>query len=83
MQIDVGFGDAIYPEPEFASSPVLLPMGTPLIRAEPHEAASAEKSNGMVELDIRNRRMKGFNDIWFMANHWTFEVAQSRYPRFS
>jgi hypothetical protein len=37
----------------------------------------------MVELDIRNRRMKGFNDIWFMANHWTFEVAQSRYPRFS
>jgi PAS domain S-box-containing protein len=32
MQVDIGFGDAVYPEPEFASFPVLLPMEPPVIR---------------------------------------------------
>ena len=75
MQIDIGFGDAVYPEPELASFPVLLPMDAPLIRAYPREAAIAEKFNAMVVLDIRNSRMKDFYDIWFMANTWGFELA--------
>jgi hypothetical protein len=74
MQIDIGFGDAVYPEPEFASFPVLLPMEAPLIRAYPREAAIAEKFNAMVVLDIRNSRMKDFYDIWFMATTWNFEM---------
>jgi predicted nucleotidyltransferase component of viral defense system len=75
MQVDIGFGDAVYPEPEFASFPVLLPMKAPVIRAYPREAAIAEKLNAMVVLDIRNSRMKDFYDIWFMASTWTFEMA--------
>ena len=78
MQIDVGFGDAVYPEPELASFPVLLPMEAPLIRAYPREAAIAEKFHAMVVLDIRNSRMKDFYDIWFMANTWTFDMASLR-----
>jgi hypothetical protein len=78
MQVDIGFGDAVYPEPEFASFPVLLPMEAPFIRAYPHEAAIAEKFNAMVVLDIRNSRMKDFYDIWFMANTWTFGLAPLR-----
>jgi len=78
MQVDIGFGDAVYPEPEFASFPVLLPMEAPLIRAYPREAAIAEKFNAMVVLDIRNSRMKDFYDVWFMANSWTFELAPLR-----
>jgi predicted nucleotidyltransferase component of viral defense system len=78
MQVDIGFGDAVYPEPEFASFPVLLPMEAPLIRAYPREAAIAEKFNAMVVLDIRNSRMKDFYDIWFMANTWNFEMATLR-----
>jgi predicted nucleotidyltransferase component of viral defense system len=78
MQVDIGFGDAVYPEPEFASFPVLLPMEPPVIRAYPREAAIAEKLNAMVVLDIRNSRMKDFYDIWFMANSWTFEMATLR-----
>jgi len=78
MQVDVGFGDAVYPEPEFASFPVLLPMEAPLIRAYPREAAIAEKFNAMVVLDIRNSRMKDFYDVWFMANTWTFDLAALR-----
>jgi predicted nucleotidyltransferase component of viral defense system len=78
MQVDIGFGDAVYPEPEYESFPVLLPMEPPVIRAYPREAAIAEKLIAMVVLDIRNSRMKDFYDIWFMANTWTFEMATMR-----
>jgi predicted nucleotidyltransferase component of viral defense system len=78
MQIDIGFGDAVYPEPELASFPVLLPMEPPLIRAYPREASIAEKFQAMILLDIRNSRMKDFYDIWFIANTWTFDMASLR-----
>jgi hypothetical protein len=32
----------------------------------------------MVELDIRNSRMKDFDDIWFMANTWDFDQGSLR-----
>jgi predicted nucleotidyltransferase component of viral defense system len=75
MQVDIGFGDAVYPEPELATFPVLLPMAAPQIRAYPRESAIAEKLHAMVELDIRNSRMKDFYDIWYMAQTWTFEMS--------
>jgi len=78
MQIDIGFGDAVYPEPELASFPVLLPMEAPLIRAYPRESAVAEKFHAMVVLDIRNSRMKDFYDVWLMANTWAFDMASLR-----
>jgi hypothetical protein len=78
IQIDIGFGDAVYPEPELASFPVLLPMEAPVIRAYPREASIAEKFHTMVVLDIRNSRMKDFYDIWFMANTWSFNMASLR-----
>jgi len=78
MQIDIGFGDAVYSQPELASFPVLLPMEAPLIRAYPREAAIAEKFHAMVVLDIRNSRMKDFYDVWLMANTWTFDMASLR-----
>ena len=77
MQIDIGFGDSVYPEAEFASFPVLLPLEAPLIRAYPRESAIAEKFNAMVVLDIRNSRMKDFYDIWLwqIPGHSTWPVA--------
>jgi hypothetical protein len=55
-----------------------LPMEAPLIRAYPREASIAEKFQAMVQLDIRNSRMKDFYDIWFIANTWTFDMASLR-----
>jgi predicted nucleotidyltransferase component of viral defense system len=78
MQVDIGFGDAVYPEPELASFPVLLPMEAPLIRAYPREATIAEKFHTMVLLDIRNSRMKDFYDIWYVANTWEFDMKPVR-----
>jgi len=40
MQVDIGFGDAVYPEPKLASFPVLLPIEAPLIRAYPTRSNS-------------------------------------------
>lgn len=74
MQIDIGFGDAVYPEPTFVTFPVLLPLAAPRIRAYPRESAIAEKLHAMVELGIRNTRMKDFYDIWFMATTWDFTL---------
>ena len=78
MQIDIGFGDAVYSEPKLTSFPVLLPMEAPLIRAYPRESAVAEKFHAMVVLDIRNSRMKDFYDVWLIASTWTFEMASLR-----
>jgi len=78
VQIDIGFGDAVYPEPELASFPVLLPMEAPVIRAYPREASIAEKFQAMILLDVRNSRMKDFYDIWFIAKTWTFDMPSLR-----
>ena len=78
LQVDIGFGDAVFPEPELATFPVLLPMSAPIIRAYPREASIAEKLHAMVQLDIRNSRMKDFYDIWFMANTWQFRLESLR-----
>ncbi len=78
LQVDIGFGDAVFPEPELATFPVLLPMSAPIIRAYPREASIAEKLHAMIQLDIRNSRMKDFYDIWFMANTWIFRLESLR-----
>jgi predicted nucleotidyltransferase component of viral defense system len=78
MQVDIGFGDAVYPEPSLAEFPVLLAMSPPVIRVYPREASIAEKLHAMVELDIRNSRMKDFYDIWFIANTWDFDQGSLR-----
>ena len=78
MQVDIGFGDVVFPGPELATFPVLLPMVAPQIRAYPRESVIAKKLHAMVELDIRNSRMKDFYDIWYMARTWPFEMPLLR-----
>lgn len=80
LQIDIGFGDAVYPEPKLASFPVLLPMEEPLIRAYPRESVIAEEFHAMVVLDIRNSRMKDFYDIWLWRTpgHSTWHPCATR-----
>lgn len=69
MQVDVGFGDA-------ANSGCLTMRSLPAQRvwAHPINAALAEKLEAIVSLGIRNRRMKGFYDIWFLARTFSFQA---------
>lgn len=74
VQLDLGFGDAVVPEPTDITYPTLLnDLPAPELLAYPREAAVAEKFEAMVKLDVRNSRMKDFHDIWALASSIRFE----------
>lgn len=74
VQLDLGFGDAVVPEPADITYPTLLnDLPAPELLAYPREAAVAEKFEAMVKLDLRNSRMKDFHDLWALASTFRFE----------
>ncbi|MED5370193.1 MAG: nucleotidyl transferase AbiEii/AbiGii toxin family protein [Myxococcota bacterium] len=64
MQVDVGFGDAVVPEPEWFEYPQLLDLGAPRLLGYPAEATLAEKLHAVVTLGLANSRMKDYYDLW-------------------
>jgi predicted nucleotidyltransferase component of viral defense system len=74
MQIDVGFDDVIYPEPQSIKYPVILNFPNPDLFAYTKESVVAEKFEAMVQLGNQNSRMKDFYDIWILSNNFQFEI---------
>ena len=72
VQVDVGFGDAIFPPAALAEVPSILDFPPPRLRVYPRETVLAEKLEAMVRLGLTNSRMKDFYDIIFLAR--MFEV---------
>lgn len=66
-QIDIGYGDAVSPEPEKAFLPSFLDFPQPQLRVYPVYVVIAEKFQAMVMLGIANSRMKDFYDIKTIA----------------
>lgn len=64
MQVDVGFGDAVVPEPRWVDYPQLLDLGAPRLLGYPAEATLAEKLHAIVVLGLSNSRMKDYYDLW-------------------
>jgi len=75
MQIDIGFGDIIYPEPEKAELPCMLDFPAPSLLCYSRESAIAEKFEAMVKLGHLNSRMKDFYDIWLLSRQFRFELS--------
>ena len=77
--MDVGFGDAITPEPVTIEYPAILEFEAPVISVYPRETVVAEKFQAMVMLGIANSRMKDFYDIWKLAKDFEFsgEILQT------
>ena len=73
MQVDVGFGDIITPEPAFISLPTLLDFPAPTLRAYPRETVVAEKVEAMVKLSHANSRMKDFYDLQTLGDQFPFD----------
>jgi predicted nucleotidyltransferase component of viral defense system len=63
VQVDIGVGDVVNPEPQWLEYPSLLGLPRPRLRAYPREALVAEKLHAMVVLGMRNSRMKDFFDV--------------------
>ena len=72
LQIDVGFGDVITPEPVEIDYPTMLAFPKAKMRAYPKETVVAEKFEALVKLGMANSRMKDFYDLWVMAGRFEF-----------
>ncbi len=80
MQIDIGFGDIVYPAPEEAELPTMLEFPAPKLLCYSRESAIAEKFEAMIKLGFLNSRMKDFYDIWLLSRGFDFtgpELAEA------
>lgn len=75
VSVDVGFGDAIVPDPEKTAYPVLLDLPHPEMKAYPKETVVAEKVDAMILFGVRNSRMKDYYDLWTLARRFSFDAA--------
>lgn len=73
VQVDVGIGDAVTPDPVWLEYPSLLDAPRARLRAYRQETTIAEKLHAMVVLGEFNSRMKDFFDIDALAAREPFE----------
>jgi len=73
VQVDVGFGDRVTPDPVTIEFPRMLDFPAPRIRAYPPETVVAEKYEALVRLGMRTGRIKDFYDLWYLATHFSFQ----------
>jgi hypothetical protein len=73
MQVDIGFGDRVTPEPVEIEYPSVL--GTPSARLIGYtpETTIAEKLHVMLQRGTLNSRMKDFFDIWALSRSRAFD----------
>ncbi|WP_420468424.1 nucleotidyl transferase AbiEii/AbiGii toxin family protein [Panacagrimonas sp.] len=70
VQADIGFGDAVTPDPEDTEYPVMLDeLPAPRLRTYPRATVIAEKFEAITSLGMGNSRMKDFFDLWVLSRH--------------
>lgn len=73
MQIDVGFGDVVYPGAVDMELPSMLNFPKAHLLCYSRESAVAEKFQAMVHLSDANSRMKDFYDIYVLSRQFDFD----------
>ena len=76
LQLDIGFGDIVYPKPEKASMPTILNYPSPRLNCYNRESTIAEKLEAIIKLGELNSRMKDFYDIWLLSRQFDFNYRQ-------
>lgn len=76
IQLDIGFGDKVYPDPVQESLPSLLHFPQAEMYCYSRESMIAEKFEVMVKLGILNSRMKDFYDIWMLSRQYNFDGSK-------
>jgi len=74
VQVDVGIGDAVTPEPVWLDYPSMLELPHARLRAYRPETAIVEKFHAMVTLGSKNSRMRDFFDIDALAERQSFNA---------
>ena len=68
VQLDIGYGDAVTPEPLEETYPVMLEgMPSPRLKVYPRATVAAEKLEAIVNLGMANSRMKDYFDLRALA----------------
>ena len=73
LQLDIGFGDIVLPEPERLAFPVVLDSTAPVLLCYSRESTIAEKLHAIVKLGMINSRMKDFYDIWLLSRQFSID----------
>jgi hypothetical protein len=75
VQVDIGFGDHVYPPPTRQTFPSLLPeLPAATILMYPPETVVAEKFETIVRFGQANGRIKDFHDIWVTIRTFPFDL---------
>ncbi|HYL90478.1 MAG TPA: nucleotidyl transferase AbiEii/AbiGii toxin family protein [Burkholderiales bacterium] len=76
VQLDVGFGDAVTPEPIEEDYPNLLDdLPSPRLRVYPRESVYAEKVEAIARFGIANSRMKDYFDLLALTREGAMDPA--------
>lgn len=79
IQVDIGFGDMVFPEPIVISYPVIFDfLDTPILWSYTKETVVAEKFHVMIELSSFNSRMKDFYDVYRLINSESMDTESLR-----
>ena len=73
LQVDIGFGDVVVPEPVEVDYPALLGNPEPRLRGYRPETVVAEKLEAIVSLGVRTSRMKDYFDLWWLLGTRAFD----------
>lgn len=75
VQVDIGFGDHVYPPPKRQTFPSLLPdLPAASILMYPPETVVAEKFEAMIRFGEANGRIKDFYDLWVTTRTFSFDL---------
>lgn len=75
VQVDIGFGDHVYPAPTRQTFPGLLPeLPAANVLMYPPETVVAEKFEAMIRFGEANGRIKDFHDIWVTTRTFHFDL---------
>jgi len=72
LQLDIGFGDAVFPAAAYIKLPSILQSKQVRILGYSRDSTVAEKLDAMFRLGIVNSRMKDFYDIWILSRLFNF-----------
>jgi len=73
VQVDISFGDVIFPVPHEATLPTLLQQSAPRLRTYAKETTVSEKFHALAKMGMRNGRLKDYFDLHFLADNFPFE----------
>jgi len=75
VQVDVGIGDAVTPEPEWVDLPPMLDLPTARLRAYRPETSIAEKLETILARGLLNSRLKDYLDVYVLSQREAFDRA--------